>query len=225
TVLHDGWHLTRRYQELLKLAYGLRDTTGASAVVYTQIADVENETNGLLTYDRAVVKPLPDYIKAASEGRFLPLPPAPISHDLIPTSQDAPQTWAYTTVKPADDWAQPGFHDAAWRTGPAPFGQGVDGVRTPWTDTPGDIWLRRTVTLPATLPAKLTILARHDEDVEVYVNGVLAASATGFTSDYAELPLSDAARAALKPDTNILAVHCRQTIGGQVIDVDPTARP
>lgn len=29
---------------------------GLSAAIYTQITDVENETNGLLTYDRKVVK-------------------------------------------------------------------------------------------------------------------------------------------------------------------------
>ncbi len=59
----------------------------------------------------------------------------------------------------------------------------------------------------------------HDEDVEVSVNGILAASAPGFVGDYVRLPMSDAARASLEPGKNVLAVHCRQTIGGQVIDV------
>ena len=67
TVLGDGWHLTERYQQLLKEAYGLRDA-GASAVVYTQIADVERETNGLLTYDRAAVKPLPLFHPGGQPG-------------------------------------------------------------------------------------------------------------------------------------------------------------
>ena len=220
TVLRDGWHLTERYRQLLKEAYALRDSNGVSAVVYTQIADVERETNGLLTYDRAFVKPLAGLITAANQGRFPALPPAPVeASDLVPTSQAAPQTWRYTTAKPGDDWTQPRFDDSAWKSGPAPFGQGYDGVRTAWTDTPGDIWLRRTVTLPRMIPAKLNVLTRHDEDVEVYVNGVPAASATGFTGDYVPLPMRDAARAALKPGPNLLAVHCRQTIGGQIIDV------
>jgi len=55
--------------------------------------------------------------------------------------------------------------------------------------------------------------------VEVYVNGVLAASAPGFAGDYIDLPMSDAARAAMKPGSNVIAVHCHQTVGGQVIDV------
>ncbi len=220
-VMASGWRLTQRYQQLFQEAYGLRDN-GASAIVYTQIADVENETNGLMTYDRAVLKPLPDIVAAANQGKFPALPPAPISRDLVPTSQDSPQTWAYTTDKPADNWAQPTFDASVWKTGPAPFGQGYT-VHTDWHT--GDIWLRRTVTLPTSIPAKLNVLAQHDEDVEVYVNGVLAASASGYTGDYAALPMSDAARAALTPGPNTLAVHCHQTVGGQVIDVGLTAAP
>jgi hypothetical protein len=34
----------------------LRDTHGMSAGIYTQLTDVENEVNGLFTYDRAVLK-------------------------------------------------------------------------------------------------------------------------------------------------------------------------
>ena len=95
---------------------------------------------------------------------------------------------------------------------------GVGSVNKPWqTD---DVWLRRTVQLPAEVPAKLDVLAFHDEDVQVYVNGVLAASAAGFTSDYAVLPMSPNARAAIVPGgRNVIAVHCHQTAGAQFMDV------
>jgi len=219
TVLGDGWHLTQRYQQLLKEAYALKDNPGVSAVVYTQITDVEQETNGLLTYDRSVIKPLPEYIAAANRGQFPRLPPEPVSSDLVPTSQEHAQTWSYTTVKPTDDWTQTAFNASGWKSGPAPFGQGYPGVNTPWTDTPGDIWLRRTVTLPASIPAKLDVVTIHDEDVEVYINGVLAASAPGYVGDYIKLPVRDAARAASHPGQNIIAVHCHQTMGGQMVDV------
>ena len=224
-TLQDSWQVTQRYQELLKAGYGLRDTRGTCALVYTQLTDVEQESNGLMTYDRSVVKVLPAIVKAANQGRFLPLPPAPplppppISHDLVPTSENVGLNWQYTTQKPGAVWFQPTFDASGWKTGPAPFGQGVGDPNTPWTDTPGDIWLRRTVTLPAAIPAKMIVKTLHDEDVEVYVNGVLAASAPGFTSGYVSLPMSAAARAALKPGPNVIAVHCRQTVGGQVIDV------
>ena len=219
-IMRDGWNLTKRYQGLLKEAYALRDSSGVSAVVYTQLTDVELETNGLLTYDRAVIKPLPDIVTAANRGEFLPLPPLPappISRDLVPTSELAAQIWQYTTDKPAADWFAPAFDASVWKSGPAPFGQGYDGINTNWKT--GDIWLRREVTLPAAIPAKLSVIVKRDEDVEIYVNGILAASAAGYNGAYINLPMSDAARAALKPGRNTLAVHCHQTIGGQVLDV------
>ena len=216
-TLKSGWAVTKRYQELLRNAYGLRDTQGTSAIVYTQLTDVEGESNGLLTYDRAIIKPDAAIITAANQGRFLPLPPNPNpNHDLVATSEEESHIWQYSTDQPAEGWFKPAFDAAAWKSGPAPFGHGYP-VNTDWTT--GNIWLRREVTLPADIPAKLAVLAKHDEDVQVYVNGVLAASATGYVGDYVSLPMSDAARAALKPGKNLIAVHCYQTVGGQVIDV------
>ena len=219
-TLSSGWKTTKRYQELLRNAYGLEESRGTSAVVYTQLTDVEQELNGLLTYDRAVTKVNVAIVAAANQGQFLPLPPDPNPNiDLVPVSDDEPHTWSYTTAKPAGDWTQVGLDASAWKTGPAPFGHSAGNVRTDWSDTPGDIWLRREVTLPADIPAKLAVLARHDEDVEVYVNGVLAASEVGYTDEYARLPMSGTARATLHPGKNLIAVHCHQTVGGQVIDV------
>jgi hypothetical protein len=217
-TLGSGWRVTQKYQNLLKTAYRLRDERGCSAFVYTQLTDVEDESNGLLTYDREIIKPLAPLIAAANQGRFPPMPPAPVSNDPVPTSQDQPQTWSYTTRRPAGGWENADFDASAWKKGAAPFGHGYP-VTTAWTDTPGDIWLRRTVNLPQAIPPKLMVRTLHDEDVEVYINGILAATAPGFVSDYVDLPMSGAARATMKPGANVIAVHCRQTVGGQVIDV------
>ena len=59
----------------------------------------------------------------------------------------------------------------------------------------------------------------HDEDVEIYINGKLVARLDGYTTGYVRTPLGEKAKAALKPGLNRLAVHCRQTNGGQFIDV------
>ena len=43
---------------------------GLSAAVYTQTTDVEIETNGLMTYDRKVVKMPEDKLQAAHKGLY-----------------------------------------------------------------------------------------------------------------------------------------------------------
>ena len=114
-----------------------------------------------------------------------------------------------------------GFDDAAWSSGPGGFGTRATpgaAVGTEWNSP--DIWLRRNVTLPAAIAsAAPQFLVHHDEDVEIYVNGVLALKATGFTTDYELAPMSAEARATLRPGANTIAVHCRQTTGGQYVDV------
>jgi hypothetical protein len=59
----------------------------------------------------------------------------------------------------------------------------------------------------------------HDEDAEIYINGILAARLTGFVTEYAEFEISQVAASTLRIGRNTIAVHCRQTTGGQGIDV------
>ncbi len=58
----------------------------------------------------------------------------------------------------------------------------------------------------------------HDENAEVYFNGILAAQAAGFSVDYILTNINDQAAESLKPGLNTMAVHCHQTTGGQFID-------
>lgn len=215
-TLQSSWLATKRFQDLYKKVYDLQRNRATSAVVYTQLTDVEQEINGLLTYDRAVIKMDPKIVAAAHRGEFLPLGPNP-DPQLVSTAEDEAVNWKYTTEKPGGNWAGVAFDDAAWKTGSAPFGNDAGNIRTSWRTN--DIWIRRTFSLPSTIPAKLNLRVVHDEDAEIYVNGVLAATVTGYTGDYKEVPISDAARATLKPGGNTFAVHCHQTRGGQSIDV------
>ena len=215
-TLKSSWLATKRFQDLMKNAYKLRDERGASAVVYTQITDVEQEINGLLTYDRAVMKLDPKIATAANKGEFLPIGPNP-NPDLVPTSDYESLKWQYTFEQPADGWFKTDFNDAIWKSGDAPFGNDLGGVKTKWNTS--DIWMRRQFTLSGPVPAQAKLTVLHDEDAEIYINGVLAAKLTGYNNGYGEFPISDAARAALKTGVNTWAVHVHQTAGGQGIDV------
>ncbi|MGC3972260.1 MAG: DUF1553 domain-containing protein [Pirellulales bacterium] len=129
--------------------------------------------------------------------------------------------WAYRTQKPAKDWTQPHFDDTNWRHGPAGFGtRGTPGaeIGTEWKSK--DIWLRRTFRL-ATLPTTFALDVHHDEDVEIYLNGRRVFQATGHTTKYERVDLGAEGAKHLKLGENLLAVHCKQTGGGQYIDVRP----
>jgi hypothetical protein len=156
-------------------------------------------------------------------GNWAPLPETPKLQitEIIPTSQQSPASWQYTFQKPADGWTTAGFDASGWKEGPAGFGaEGTPGaiVRTTWNT--GDVWLRREVTLPSNSFSNPQFYVYHDEDVEIYVNGELAASETGFTTGYVPLEINSAAKTLLKPGAHLLlAAHCHQTTGGQNIDI------
>jgi hypothetical protein len=212
--------LSRRYEVILRDVYKLRDAPGLNAAIYTQITDVEVECNGLLTYDRAVIKPDLERVAAVNKGDFSRVPPPPIVKTVVPTSEAQGVEWRYTVDKPADKWFEPGFDDTGWKKGPGGFGtKGTPGsqVRTEWKTA--DIWIRREFDLPDARFTDLQLRVHHDEDAEIYINGVKAGAFRNFTSEYQEQPLSKEGRAALKPGKNVIAVHCRQTQGGQYIDV------
>lgn len=137
---------------------------------------------------------------------------------LLADSREQRQQWEYTFEKPSDDWKETDYSTTSWKKGPGGFGrQGTPGavVGTQWT-TPG-IWMRRWFKLDE-VPKRLALDLHHDEDVEVYLNGVLVHSAKGYVVDYQRLPLKRRALQALKAGENVIAVHCRQTGGGQYID-------
>ncbi len=206
--------LTEAYLGLMTQLRLLIGNAGLSAAVYTQTTDVEIEVNGLMPYDRALVKM--DAARVTAANRLLYAPP-PVTKAIAPTSEREPQTWRYTTEAPADGWEGAKFDDAKWSTGVGGFGTaGTPGinVQTEWKTS--DIWLRRTIDLK-TVPTAALLSVYHDEDCEVYINGKQVAKLTGYTTSYALLTLR--AGDVLQAGRNVIAVHCHQTKGGQGIDV------
>jgi len=152
--------------------------------------------------------PMPEYIP-------------PVVTPVLAAADTRPgERWAYTLQRPADGWEAAEFDDASWRRGRAGFGTpgtpgAVNGTR--WNSD--EIWLRREFEMPSVPTGDLMLWIHHDEEAEVYLNGVLAASTGGFTSTYETVAMTDAAKATLRPGRNTIAVHCRQSQGGQYIDV------
>src|SRR5205085_728935 len=82
----------------LRRMHPLIGQPGLSAAVYTQTTDVEVEVNGLMTYDRAVVKM--DVDRIAEVARKLHEPP-PEFKTVVPDSRTEGQKWRFTFDKPA----------------------------------------------------------------------------------------------------------------------------
>jgi hypothetical protein len=196
--------------------HDLKESAGLSAAVYTQTTDVERELNGMLTYDREVLKVDAEKVRAANEGTL----PRIVTRMIVPTSQEQPQNWQYTFDAPAAGWMSRSFDDSSWKTGGGGFGtEGTPGaiVHTTWNTS--DIWIRRKFDLPADVKTDdLLLVVHHDEDVEIYINGLQAAKRRRHTTDYEELSIAPPAKEAMKPGRNVIAIHCHQTVGGQYID-------
>ncbi len=208
--------LTDKYVNLMHRLHPMIGDPGMSAAVYTQTTDVETEVNGLMTYDREIVKPDTKRIAAAHRKLFEPPPKLKV---IVPTSEREPHEWRYITEKQESKWHDPDFDDSSWKIGPAGFGTaGTPGaaVRTEWK-TP-DIWLRRTIDLPEGKLTEPLLLMHHDDDAEVYLNGELAAKVRGYTSHYEPFSIRPEAARALHPGKNTIAIHCHQYTGGQYID-------
>jgi hypothetical protein len=172
-----------------------------------------------LLYDKSTWKKWAgrDRTKASN---WAAIPERPKVSAIVPAADTSPATWRYTTTKPADGWNQCSFTDEAWNSGKSGFGtRGTPGAVIGTTWNTANIWLRREVEIPQDKCKDVELWFHHDEDAEIYFNGVLAAKTSGFSTSYDAVPLTAAAKAVLKPGKNLIAVHCHQTYGGQYIDL------
>ena len=196
---------------------------------YTQLTDIEQEKNGLFYYDR---KPKFDAKKLqeitsreAAYERHDPTKPAvkaaePAWKVLVGALQDGKLRTPYQYIfdKPADGWMKEGFDDSSWKTGLAPFASdGEWTVGTKWTSV--DIFFRKTFEYDGGEIKKGALVILYDEDTEIYVNGQKIFEAEKFITQYQLYSVTDLLKKALKKGTNTIAVHTRQSSGGQYIDL------
>lgn len=209
-------------------------TEGISGAVYTQITDLEDEENGLMTYDRKVIKV--DEEQMQSIAAKIRRNYTHSSIEILPTSQDKTKkaSWQYLmTDTPLKNtkWKNSNFNDNGWSTGKAPFGNEVR-LKYGHDDQPrienwknNYIYMRRTVEFSELLTEEnlqhLRAKIFHDEDCELYINGTLVGSWTGHVSQYEfkELDVKKLRKAIKIGQPNVIAVYCKQTTGGQFIDI------
>lgn len=143
---------------------------------------------------------------------------APRYRALIPTVAEQAYRARYTFKKPAAGWEKPTFTAAnSWPEGPAPFTDDARAHGTTWTG--GDIWVRRTVRVAdPRATGELHLLMQHDDDAEVYLNGVLLTRQPGYNSRYDLFAVPAATRQALRAGDNVLALHATSPHGGEYLD-------
>ena len=213
---HDD--LTDRYLNLVNELKGLIETQGLAAAIYTQTTDVEIEVNGMMSYDRELIKM--DIDKVFDINQNLYDASSTIGFDiLIPSAEFSESEWRYTLESPSDDWTSLGFDDLSWPTGQAGFGTPdapASIVRTNWETN--ELWLRKTFNL--TDREALTqpyFRIHHIENVEIYLNGNQLLRLPLSTNQYVEVELDEDALDLLNEEENLLAVYAQKPVPGFVL--------
>ncbi len=178
---------------------------GVAAAIYTQTTDVEGEVNGLMTYDRAMVK-FDAGAVSKIHAEFYGQPP---KHSAVaPSAMSATQSWLYRFDQPSGKWNAQGAAADGWEKGMAPFRSSPDMTFPNGTSWPGDsIWIRRTFTVKER-PENLWIeVLTNSSKGTVYLNGTKVADLPGGTRrEYHHEDVSHALD-ALKVGENVLAVQ------------------
>lgn len=135
---------------------------------------------------------------------------------VLPASDEVNYETSFTEEEPAAGWMNASFNDAAWKKGPAPFGDNHTQAKTYWKSD--NLWVRRTFDLKKTDFNNLFLKLHHDDNVEVYLNGNKVYEHKGWTGKFVYIPLKDVAKGKLKTGKNVLAIHVANTAGGQWLD-------
>lgn len=182
-------------------------STGLSAAIYTQTTDVEGEVNGLITYDREVVKMAPEKLKSLIEPLYNEYWDARF---LVACSEQSPNDWNLSAQKPEGNWQYPEYDDFEWTKTTAPFSTFHNVFLDETTEWNGnDMYLRKSFTAE-TLPQVLYL--KHyipKASAKIYLNGHLIADIKdqgGRKRLYTDVDISQYAN-LLNKGTNVLSAE------------------
>lgn len=141
---------------------------------------------------------------------------------VLPSSEEKAYDTKYTETKPADEWLNSTFNDQQWKSGKAPFGNNETRANTAWKTN--NLWVRRTFELASADFNKLYLKLRHDDNIQVYINGQKIYDVKGWTGKFIYIPVSDH-KNILKKGRNVMAIHIENTAGGQWLDAGLVQEP
>lgn len=142
---------------------------------------------------------------------------------ILPASDEENYQTMYTETAPAGEWTNISFDDGLWKKGMAPFGDNTASANTPWLSK--DIWVRRQFTLADDNLNDLFLKIRHDDNVEVFINGEEVFKTKGWTDKFLYLKINQLAKSALHKGVNVLAMHVANTAGGAFLDAGIVEEP
>jgi hypothetical protein len=148
--------------------------------------------------------------------KFMGEPTRPLKI-LAAAGEDEAYANRFTETKPADNWTAANFDDSQWQSGAGMLGSTGTNAQTTWNSR--EVWIRRTFEFSAASVNELTLLAKYDDDAEVYLNGEKIFSTGCCSGGYKEVQLSKEIQKLLVKGRNILAIHCVNTGGPGFIDV------
>lgn len=135
---------------------------------------------------------------------------------LLPATDEQHYEVAYTESKPEGSWTIEKFDDKSWEKGKAPFSDDTTQGQTLWKSD--DLWYRRTFNLEDANLKSLYLKIRHDDNVTAYINGEEIFKADGWQDSFKFIPIEERVIEKLKKTGNVLAIHIRNTGGGQWLD-------
>ncbi|HMH23898.1 MAG TPA: DUF4965 domain-containing protein [Puia sp.] len=142
---------------------------------------------------------------------------------VVPAADEKNYEAAYTETTPAEGWMGSDFQDNQWKKGMAPFGDKKAVSKTIWRSA--NLWMRRIFTLNGAGSGKLFLKLRHDDNIEVFINGESVYTHKGWTDKFIYLPLPDDLVDKMKKGQNVLAIHVANTAGGALLDAGISEEP
>lgn len=135
---------------------------------------------------------------------------------VLATTDEEIYTVKYTENTPNKNWFKTDFDESSWKSGKAPFTNEKSKANTVWNSK--NLWVRRTFDLKDLNLNKLFLKLRHDDNVQVYLNGEKVYQVTGWKHKFAYVEIEKAVIRKLKNKNNVLAIHIENNGGGQWLD-------